>query len=358
MTQPPAAEVPVAGSPVPSAPIPGARYALTVFRPPSPVLRVRYRDGVVVGGHGFPVWAPYARALVDLPALPAGRCADEVRVLDVLVGNEALAAAGSPLAAADRATPHGWAWAHVGRGRQLALVPIDLHASFAHAGGVATMGADRSRRGVDTAGAAGVGPTSAVRLPEGALRQVEDALGYPLPQRYRQFLLDTNGARPAAPAVHPGFGFVADQYFFGLARQDWMEDPVYASGWFRDRLTDEFLVAGYVQGGLIAVRVRGADTGSVWYLDDDDPRDADPFDAQYRSTHLLHRLADDFGQFWSQLRAVPYWLRRLAWQVVFEGRARLVPAGDAGGSLPRGLRPAEQAHEPPVLVPGARPAGA
>ncbi|MFG2042839.1 SMI1/KNR4 family protein [Dactylosporangium sp. NPDC048998] len=341
--------------PVPQPPIPGARYALTVFRPPAPVLRVRYRDGVVVGGHGYPVWTPYARALVDLPDPPAGRCVDELRVLDVLAANEALAAAGSPLAAPDRATPHGWTWAHLGRSRRIALVPIDLHASFAHLGGVATMGADRSRRGVDVAGAPGVGQASGVRLPEAALRQVEESLGHPLPAQYRQFLLDTNGARPAVPAVHPGFGFVADQYFFGFARQDWMEDPLYAGGWFRDRLTDEFLVAGYVQGGLIALRVRGDDAGSVWYLDDDDPRDADTFDAEYRSAHLLHRLADDFGQFWSQLRAVPYWLRRLAWQLVAEGRARLAEAEDAGRSLPRSLRPAELAHEPPALVPGARP---
>lgn len=337
-------------------PIPGARHALTVFRPEAPVLRVRYRDGVVFDGHGFPQWTPYARALVDLPAPPAGRCADELRVLDVLAGNEALAAAGSPLAAPDRATPHGWTWAHLARTRRIALVPIDLHASFAHLGGVATMGADRSRRGLDVAGAPGVGQTSAARLSEEALGRIEDALGHRLPAQYRQFLLDTNGARPAVPAVHPGFGFVADQYFFGLARQDWMEDPVYASGWFADRLTDEFLVAGYVQGGLIALRVRGGDAGSVWYLDDDDPRDADTYDAGYRSAHLLHRLADDLAQFWSQLRAVPYWLRRLARQLVAEGSAGLVAAQDAGRSLPRGLRSAELAHEPPTLVAGANPA--
>jgi hypothetical protein len=344
----------IAGAALRGVPIPGARYALTVFHPPAPVLRVRYRDGVAVDGLGYPLWTPYARAVVQLPDPPAGRCVDEVRILDVLAGNEVLAAVGSPLAAPDRATPHGWTWAHLGRTRQIALVPMDLHASFAHLGGVSTMGADQSRRGVDVGAAPGVGRTSEVGLPESALDRMEESLGYLLPAAYRQFLLDTNGARPVVPAVQPGFGFVADQYFFGFARADWMEDPIYAGGWFGDRLTADFLVAGYVQGGLIALRVRGADTGSVWYLDDDDPRDADTFDAGYRSSHLLYRLADDFGQFWSQLRAVPYWLHQLARQVVADGRARLVEAEYAGASLPRGLRPAEQAHDPPALVAAAR----
>ena len=332
-------------------PIPGARYALTVFHPPAPIMRIRYRDGVVVGGLGFPVWAPYARAVVELPDPPAGRGVDEVRVLDVLAANAALAAAGSPMAAADRATPHGWTWAHVGLTRRVALVPADLHASFAHLGGVATMRADRERRGVDVAGAPRIGAMSTVRLPESGLARVEESLGYRLPEAYREFLLETNGARPDFPAVHPGFGFVADQYFFGFAREDWMQDPVYVGGWFADRLTREFMVAGHVQGGQIAVKVRGDDVGSVWYLDDDDPRDADTFDAEYRCAHLLHRVAGDFGQFWSQLRAVPYWLHRLAAELVDDGRARLVAEEGDGASLPRSLRSPERSHEPPALVP-------
>jgi hypothetical protein len=345
----------VTETPLRELPVPGARYALTAFAPAAPVLRVRYRAGVTVSGLGFPVWTPYARAIVAVPEVPAGRGVDEMRVLDVLIAGAALAAAGSPLAAADGPTPAGWTWAHVAGTRQLALVPADLHASFAHLGGVSTMPADRSRRGIDTASAAAPRPVaqySAASLPEAALPPVEAALGYRLPDGYREFLLATNGARPAEPAVHPCHGFVADQYLFGLARQDWITDLVYANGWFADRLTADFLALGHVQGGLLALKVRGADRGSVWYLDDDDPRDADTFDATYRCAHLLHRLADDFGQFWDQLRPVPYWLRRLASDVVAAGAGYPVNVPEAGRDLPRSLRTDQRAHEPPALVTG------
>jgi hypothetical protein len=171
-----------------------------------------------------------------------------------------------------------------------------------------------------------------VGLAEAALGPAEAALGYRLPASYRAFLLATNGARPSVPAVHPGHGFVADQYLLGLGREDWMADLVYANGWFGERLTSDFLVAGHVQGGLLALKVRGADTGSVWYLDDDDPRDADTFDAA-RRVALLHRVGDDFDGFWSALRPVPYWLRRLARDVA--GSAELIEADGAGDALPR-----------------------
>lgn len=337
-------------------PVPGARHALTAVQPAAPVLRVRYRDGVVVGGDGFPLWAPYALAVVRLPPVPAGRGVDELRVLDVVLGNEVLAATASPLAAPDRATPPGWTWAHQARTRLLMLVPIELHASFPHLGGVSTMGADRGRRGVEVGADQPVGEVSGVRLPEAALSTVESAIGARLPSAYRAFLATGNGSRPTAPALHPDFGFVADQYFFGLGREDWMADPVYANGWFADRLTPDYLAVGYVQGGLIAVKVRGGDAGSVWYLDDDDHRDADTFDAQYRCAHLLHRLADDFTGFWAQLRAVPYWLRQLARDLVAAGAAELVDVPYQGSSLPRSLSASGEVHQPPALIARARPA--
>ena len=129
-----------------------------------------------------------------------------------------------------------------------------------------------------------------------------------------------------------------------------MTDLVYANGWFADRLTADFLAVGYVQGGLIAVKVRGQDSGSVWYLDDDDPRDADPFDAEYRCAHLLHRLADDFGQFWGQLRALPYWLRRLAADLVATGAAGLTQVEHQGTSLPAAVARGARAAQPPAVV--------
>ena len=78
---------------------PGARYAFRVFHPASPALRIRYRQGVLVGPHGFPEWLPYARAVVELPPRPAALTVDEGRVADVLAANLAVAGSGDPLLA-------------------------------------------------------------------------------------------------------------------------------------------------------------------------------------------------------------------------------------------------------------------
>ncbi|MBX6354281.1 MAG: HNH endonuclease [Micromonosporaceae bacterium] len=306
--------------------IPGAQYAFQVIHPGSPMLRIRYRNGVGVDPWGFPDWTPYARAVAELPPASPDLGVDEARVLDVLRASEAL---GTP-------TPAGWTWAHLGRTRRIALVPVELHGAFRHLGGVSTGGADRRRRGLP--GTSGGPPSILVteRLSSDAVAKVEEHLGYALPPAYRDFLARTNGGRPATPAVHPGFGFLVDQPFFGLSRQDWMQDLVYANAWFGDRLTADFLAVGYVQGGLIAVRVRGGDEGSVWYWDDDDPRDRDELTAEEICARLLHRVADDFTAFWTALRDVPEALRALA----AAGPARLLDDPRIGTALPTRRRAA------------------
>jgi len=274
--------------------IPGGRYAFQVVHPGSPMLRIRYRRGVAIDPYGFPDWIPYARALVELPPADPALGIDEARVLDVLTANTATRSGGG-------ATPDGWTWAHVARSRRIALVPAELHGAFRHLGGVSTGAADRARLGVPVQGEP---PPIVVteRLSEAAVRAIEQRLGGALPSAYRSFLARTNGGRPGRPAVHPGFGFVADQPFFGADRVDWLQDLVYANAWFGDRLTADWLAIGYVQGGLIAVRVRGGDEGSVWFYDDDDPRDSGGYEAADVCARLLHRCADDFAAFWRALR--------------------------------------------------------
>ena len=88
---------------------------------------------------------------------------------------------------------------------------------------------------------------------------------------------------------------------------------------------------GYVQGGLIAVKVRGGDEGSVWYWDDDDPRDRDDYTAVEVCDKLLHRCADDFAAFWGALRPVPEWLLDVASGWVASGAACRDPGRDGRG---------------------------
>ncbi|WP_326558407.1 SMI1/KNR4 family protein [Micromonospora sp. NBC_01796] len=334
---------------------PGARFAMSVIHPGSPVLRVRYRQGVLVTPYGYPDWALCARAVVELPPPVPGLSRDEVRVVDVLAANAAMArwAAepdGDPLWVISRErhrtvpTPVGWCWAHVALTRQLALVPIELHGSFRHGGGLSTLpvagrGLRLDERPVPVAAGA------SEPVPEEMVALLETALGWPLPEAYRRFLAATNGAGPAGPGVLPGHGFVADQPLFGIAREDRHQDLSYLVQWLRDRLTVDFLPIGYVQGGLLAVRVSGGDLDSVWYLDDDDPRDRDGYDAEYICANLLRRCADSIDDFWARLVQPSRALLAIAESWVDADQVIEVRADPVGAGLPSRMKAPWQ---PPV----------
>jgi SMI1-KNR4 cell-wall/A nuclease of the HNH/ENDO VII superfamily with conserved WHH len=327
--------------------LPGSRWAAQIRPFDSPVLRIRYRGGVVINPGGRPEWDLMARAMVRLPEPSAGLTLDEVRVVDVLTANAVMAAAADPLwpasAAADRhaMTPPGWVWAHLFGTRDVALVPAEARGAFRYAGGVAAIPIDRTDRGVRIEAPTEVPMTHTEELPEKLLQRLEQRLGYSLPIAYRMFLASTNGGTPTAPGVHPGFGFIVDQPLFGLARSDLHQDLVYASQWYADRLTEEFLAIGYVQGGTLAIKVAGEDIGSIWYSDDDDDRDDDRFDAAYISAHLLGRCGADFDDFWRQLSTPPPRLAQLVSEAVEHGRAVSIRTKDMGASLPRAKRPPE-----------------
>jgi hypothetical protein len=321
----------------------GTRYAFQVIHPGPPALRIRYRAGVSIDPYGFPDWLPYSRVLVQLPPSSPDLGVAETRVLRVLTANHAVAATGDPLWTGGEpyATPAGWTWAHLPRDRYLGLVPVELHGAFRHVGGVSTGNADRRRAGLPT----GDGPPPPLRygqrLDEPVLVAIEQRLGTRLNAAYRDFLARTNGAAPVRPAVHPGHGFIVDQPFFGLARPDRLQDLVQANASFTDRLTGDFLAIGYVQGGLLAIRIRGGDEGSIWYWDDDDHRDRDGYTADDVSARLLHRCADDFDGFWLGVREVPRELRSLALANA-PGATLAFPPGLGAGLPPaakRRLRP-------------------
>ncbi len=315
--------------------IAGARFAFRAAHPAAPMLRVRYRHGVPVDPWGFPDWTPYARVMIALPPAVADLTVEEARVVDVRTAERVARAGADPLWAGCVGTPPGWTWAHLAQTRHLALVPVELHAAFRHLGGV-SVGAPRAA-GRGLAARAGGPPRIQVgeRLSDAAVVTLEDRLGVRLPPAYRDFLGRTNGGAPTVPVVLPGYGFLLDQALFG-ARDDRTHDLVYANAWFGDRLTADWLAIGYVQGGLLAVRTRGADAGAVGYLDDDDPRDRDGFTAEDVCDRLLHRVAGDFTAFWTALRPVPSELEDLAASAA-AGAEPVVPDG-LGALLPASHR--------------------
>ncbi|MEN3310645.1 MAG: hypothetical protein V7603_6847 [Micromonosporaceae bacterium] len=319
--------------------IPGHRYAFRIIHPGSPLVRQRYPRGILVDPHGFPHWRPYARATVALPEPLPELTLEEMRVVDVLAANELMAVRGDPLWEFTREhyvrkTPPGWSWAHVARSREVVLVPAELHSSYRHLGGVSTMPVDRRRRGMrldDDPRPTGVRPLQTV--PADVLLDLEAHLGMALPPRYRDHLARTNGGEPVHVGVLSGAGFVADQPLFGLGRDDRHQDLIGANNWLADRFTDEFLAIGYVQGGMIAVKVRGAGTDSIWYWDDDDFRDDDAFDAAYICAHLLHRCAADIDEFWAALRNPAKLLLTLVAQLVESGDVHELHPDGAGEAL-------------------------
>jgi hypothetical protein len=319
--------------------VPGWQHAFRAVAPASPMLRVRYRHGVQIDPYGFPYWLPVARAVVELPPPPSGLGTDELRVVDATAANQALAASGEPLYAGGEAgrTPAGWTWAFLAGTRQAALVPAELHGAFRHLGGRGTLGLARHRRGLPARNGHTVRFGFAERLAPAAVDKVEERLGFPLPVGYRTFLAATNGGYPLVPAVHPDHGFVLDQRLFGLARRDRLHDLVYANGWFADRLTDEFLAIGYLQGGLLAVRVAEPGAGSVWYYDDDDPRDDARYGAAEVCDRLLYKCADTFSDFLAALDTVPDQLIRAA--AVAAGRSTVIRPDGLGAHLPANRRP-------------------
>jgi hypothetical protein len=324
----------------------GSSLAGHVVHLKPPPLRMRYRYGVYIDLSGFPDWLPYAAALVDLAPPPAGLTADEARLLDVLTANAALAA--NHLGSGGWGTPTGWVWAHLAGNRAAALVPAELHAAFRHRGGVAmrhAAGAHDARGGThEDHGVRGGGPTTGViepvaRVSSPALAKFEHWWGGALPESYREFLADTNGGLLPLGA-DPARGFLVDQPFFGLAEDDRMFDLAYVNLWLGDRFTDDFLAVAHVQGGLLAVKARGADAGSVWYWDDDDPADDERYGADLISREMLVRCADSVTELARSLVAPPATLLDLAREAVATGRAGLRLRSEvAGTALPRSRRP-------------------
>jgi hypothetical protein len=320
------------------------------LRPPP--LRLRYRHGVYIDLRGYPDWQPYAAAMVRIAPVPSGVTVDEARLVDVLIANRlvarAIAGAAAGAYAADRA-PAGWVWAHLGATRHLALVPVELHAAFRHRGGVSGMRVTVAGRGLPTGNPGGTGNADETGAPvrfrpvrtvsAEAIEKLEGWLGYRLPDGYRDFLGTTNGGLPLAAAVLPGTGLLLDQPLFGLAAEDRMQDLAYANLWLRDRLTRDFLAIGHVQGGLLVLKVRGQDTGSVWYWDDDDARDDERYEPAVICRDLLLRCAADFPALLAGLTTAPPSLSAAADRAIDGGRAELFRPDGVGDALPKPRRP-------------------
>ncbi|GAB3660381.1 SMI1/KNR4 family protein [Streptomyces sparsus] len=309
---------------------PNTAYAGQVVHFPDPVRAARYPGGLRMDGSGFPDFSPYARAAAEIAEPPEGFGVDELRLTDHVSANAALHASGHELWAelSPVATPHGWTWHHVPGGRRLELVPVEVKALLRHHGGLATAAVEHDKCGtrpLQEPRPAHFEVPHGPAVAEEQVLHVEEALGYRLPGAYRTFLKAAGGCAPVGAALDAELGLLVDQPFFAVRDEPAVNDLVYVNKCLRDHLTKDYLGVGFVQGGLLAVRVRGADTGSVWFCAYDDARDRDGLGVEERMAELLRPCGADFDDFLLRLAGNPPELETVAGLMVDGGFARAVP---------------------------------
>ncbi|MBN3929040.1 HNH endonuclease [Streptomyces verrucosisporus] len=309
---------------------PNAAYAGQVVRFPDPVRAARYPGGVRVDERGYPDFSPFARAAVEIAEPPEGFGADELRLTDHVSANAAMHAEGHELWAESPsvATPHGWTWHHVAGGRRLELVPVEVKALLRHHGGLATAVVDHGKRGtrpLQETRPVHFEVPHGVAVSEEQVLDAEETLGYRLPEAYRSFLKAAGGCAPAGVALDAELGLLVDQPFFTVREGAAVNDLVYVNKCLRDHLTKDYLGVAFVQGGVVAVKVRGEAPGSVWFCAYDDARDRDGLSVRERVAGLLLPCGADFDDFLLRLAGNPPELETVAGLMVDGGFARAVP---------------------------------
>ncbi|CAM5587033.1 hypothetical protein GCM10010329_47470 [Streptomyces spiroverticillatus] len=313
---------------------PNAAYAGQLVNFPDPVRAARHPQGVRVDGDGYPDFAPYARAAAEIAEPPEGFGVDELRLTDYVSANAALHAEGHELweTLDPVATPHGWTWHHVPHTRRMHLIPVEVKALLRHHGGLATTEVDQDKRGTrplqETRPVHFGLPKGTVAVSESQVLGVEEDLGYRLPGAYRSFLKAAGGCAPVGAALDAELGLLVDQPFFTVRDEAGVNDLVYVNKCLRDHLTKDYLGVTFVQGGILAVKVRGESAGSVWFCAYDDARDQDGWSVQERVERLLLPCGEDFDEFLQRLAGSPPELQTVADLMVDGGFARAVPVSD------------------------------
>ncbi|MET8676904.1 SMI1/KNR4 family protein [Streptomyces sp. NPDC004647] len=310
---------------------PNTAYAGQVVHFPDPVRAARHPKGVRVDERGFPDFSPYARAAAEIADPPEGFGVGELRLTDYVSANAALHATGHELwgSLSPVATPHGWTWHHVADSRRMELVPVEVKALLRHHGGLATAAVDQEKRGtrqLQETRPVHVGlPSRSLSVGEEQILGAEEDLGYRLPGAYRSFLKAAGGCAPVGVALDAGLGLLVDQPFFTVRDDAAVNDLVYVNKCLRDHFTKDYLGVAFVQGGLLAVKVKGQAIGSVWFCPYDDARDSDGLSAQERVERLLMPCGEDFDDFLQRLAGNPPELETVANLMVDGGFARAVP---------------------------------
>jgi hypothetical protein len=328
------------GGTVPQAP--NSAYVGQTVHFPDPIRAERFPEGIRMDEDGHPDFGPYVRAVAEVADPPDGFGVDELRLTDYVSANAALYTQGHELWAdlvSAVATPPGWTWHHAVGGappgsRRMELVPVEAKVLLRHHAGLALSSADHDKRGTRPLqerppvhfplARDGGDPVS---VPEDRIQAVEERFGYRLPEEYRTFLKVCGGRAPHGVGLDTELGILVDQPFLTIRPEYAVDDLVYLNKCLRDHLTKDYLGIALVQGGLIALKVKGDRIGTVWFMPYDDARDdGDPsLSPADRCERLLLPCGDDFDGFLLRLVGSPPELETVAELMVDGGFARAVP---------------------------------
>ena len=139
------------------------------------------------------------------------------------------------------------------------------------------------------------------------IEELEVRLGLALPEDYRTWLKETNGAHVDSLGVENGLvnsfvGVLDDDSEGGLAQRQEQRQGSFG-GW----VPAEYLLVSYGAGGAVCLKVEEPDRGSVWWADYDAGAELAPegdraFDPL---PVILSRLADNWSQFISGYEEPP-----------------------------------------------------
>jgi hypothetical protein len=139
---------------------------------------------------------------------------------------------------------------------------------------------------------------------EAQIGSFEAAIGYRLPNDYRDFLLEFNGGEPFAPVIRWGrdepYSDSTIRYFFSITDNSTFslayKYAIYAGA---NRVSKEMLpIAGDFGGNLVLLSLAGADAGKIFFWN----HDVEGLYDDPSSMRHLSRLAVSFRQFCETLK--------------------------------------------------------
>jgi len=132
---------------------------------------------------------------------------------------------------------------------------------------------------------------------EQGLREVEQALGAPLPPAYREFLARTGGGWAAKPNYLVGPTFEVD-VFLGVTGDPGYKLVSSQRVGFAELLPPEVIVVAYADAGEVCLQLSGGHAGRLLWLSHDVWDDVPEGETSWAA---LQPLADDFQTFLDQV---------------------------------------------------------